>query len=204
MKTKSTLVLALFAFLTFFVPTAGLAAADDDVARIENYLQDLGTLKADFTQIAHNGKRATGTFYLNRPGKLRFEYDDSADFIVADGVFIYYYDSEMKQQSNTTIGSSLADFLLREDISLDGDIKVTDLNRENGYLNVTVTLREDPGAGSLILTLREDPMELVKWQVIDSQNLTTEIRLDNIETDIRLARGLFFYLDPVRRGSSYN
>jgi|AntRauTorcE11897_2_1112592.scaffolds.fasta_scaffold01308_3 outer membrane lipoprotein-sorting protein len=204
MKTQSTLVLALFAFLTFFVPAAGMAAANDDIARIENYLQNLDTLKADFTQIAYDGSRTTGTFYLNRPGKLRFEYDDSDDFIVADGIFIYYYDSEMKQQSNTTIGNSLADFLLRKNIRLDGDIKVTDMNRKNGYLNATISLREDPAAGSLILTLDENPMKLIKWQVIDSQNLTTEIRLDNIETDIRLARDLFFYIDPVRRGSSYN
>lgn len=201
MKTKLTLILALFAL----IPALAMAApGNSDIERVEDYLQNIGTLKADFTQIAHNGKQATGTFYLNRPGKLRFEYDDSDDFIVADGIFIYYYDSEVKQQSNTTIGNSLADFLLRRNIRLTGDINVADISRENGHLQVTIHLADDPAAGVLILTLREDPMELVKWQVIDSQNLKTEIRLDNVETGIRINRNLFYYIDPQGPGATYN
>ena len=78
--------------------------AATDIQRAENYLRNLDTVKAEFIQTAHNGSRLSGTFYLNRPGKLRFEYNEVKDFIVADGVFIYFYDSELQEQTNAPIG----------------------------------------------------------------------------------------------------
>ena len=176
-----------------------------DVAATEAYLQGLTTLKARFTQVAYDGSITMGTFYLKRPGRLRFEYDPPIqDFIVADGLFIYYYDSEMKQQSNTTIGNSLADFLLRKDISLDGDITVTDTKQAGGLLQVTLTMTEDPGAGSLTLGLETDPMRLRKWRVTDSQGLITEVELSNIETGLKLDKDLFHYIDPEHGKPNYN
>ncbi len=64
----------------------------------------LKTVKARFVQTAPDGGQTRGTFYLNRPGKLRFQYDPPLkDFVVADGLFIYFYDGELEQQSNAPI-----------------------------------------------------------------------------------------------------
>ena len=60
------------------------------VVQAEKYLQSLDTAKARFLQTSQDGSQLTGTFYLNRPGKLRFEYDKLDDFIVADSFFIYF------------------------------------------------------------------------------------------------------------------
>ncbi len=106
MKHFILLLLAMFSFM----PLAHAQDMASDIARAENYLRNLSTVKADFIQTAHNGSRLSGTFYLNRPGKLRFEYNEVDDFIVADGFFIYFYDSEMQEQTNAPIGQTLADF----------------------------------------------------------------------------------------------
>ena len=76
-----------------------------DIAIVEHYLQGLTSARARFVQTTHDGTQLVGTFYLQRPGKLRFEYDDPIkDFVVADGVFIYFYDAELGEQSNASIG----------------------------------------------------------------------------------------------------
>jgi len=167
------------------------------VKKVEDYLRDLGTAQARFLQTASDGSQYLGTFYLNRPGKLRFEYDEPVDdFVVADGYFIYFYDSELGEQSNAPIGQTLADFILRPDLKLSGDIAVQNVNRNDGLLQVTLAQAEDPGAGSLTLGFDENPFALRKWRIIDPQGATTEIELFELQTDIDLDRNLFAYHDP--------
>lgn len=190
--------------ITLLLPFPAAAVAQNNagavsIARAENYLQNLNTLKARFLQTAHNGSQLVGTFYLNRPGKLRFEYDEPIeDFIVADGFFIYFYDSELGEQSNAPIGQTLADFLLRPDISLSGDIAVENIMRSENLLQIKITQSVDPAAGSLTLGFEENPFKLKKWRVTDAQGLITEIELFNMETGIDLDKSLFIYMDPKR------
>ena len=175
-----------------------------DIQKAESYLRQLVTMKAEFIQKAHNGSRLSGTFYLNRPGKLRFEYNEIDDFIVADGLFIYFYDGELKEQTNAPIGQTLADFLLRKDLSLNGDVTVQKISREDNYKTVTLAETGDSAAGSVKLFFNEDPYQLEKWQVIDAAGLTTEISLQNIQTSVDLPSKLFAYFDPKEDKPGFN
>jgi outer membrane lipoprotein-sorting protein len=167
------------------------------VQQAGDYLNTLTTMKARFLLTAADGAQQIGTFYLDRPGKLRFEYDPPAkDFIVADGILIYFYDAQLKQQSNAPIGQTLADFLLRKKIKLNGDIKVLRVMRGGGLLQITVQQAKDPGAGTLTLGFTEGPMQLKKWRVVDAQNQTVEVELFQMETGVSLDDDLFVYRDP--------
>jgi outer membrane lipoprotein-sorting protein len=188
--------------LTTTVP-ALIARADDpasyrnEIIAAESYLNTLTTGKARFTQTTHDGTQLIGTFYLNRPGKLRFEYDDPIkDFVVADGLFLYFYDAELKEQSNIPIGSSLADFILRSDISLSKDVKIKDVKRGGDLLQITLVQKDDPEAGSIMLGFRENPMALKKWRVTDAAGLVTEVELFYLKTDMTLDKNLFIFQDP--------
>lgn len=177
------------------------------VQKAEDYLNNLTTARARFVQTAHNGQQLVGTFYLDRPGKLRFEYDDPIkDFVVADGFFIYFYDSEAGEQSNAPIGQTLADFILRKDLQLNGDdIQVLDVESKAGILRVELGQSADPDAGKLILGFDEKPFTLKKWRVIDGQGLITEVELFYLKTDIKHPDGLFVYKDPkTGAGPRYN
>lgn len=167
------------------------------VQQAGDYLNSLKTMKARFLLTAADGAQQIGTFYLDRPGRLRFQYDPPAkDFIVADGILIYFYDAQLKQQSNAPIGQTLADFLLRKNIKLGGDIKVTRVMRGGGLLQITVQQAKDPGAGTLTLGFTENPMQLKKWRVVDAQNQTVEVELFQMETGVSLDDDLFVYRDP--------
>lgn len=185
----------------------GWRAIGDDssqIARIENYLHALTTMKADFSQIDNSGKKVTGHFYLSRPGRMRFEFDQTDDFIVADGMFVYYYDSELGEQSNAPISQTLADFILRKDLKLSGDITVMDVHKEGKFYHVTMVMTDDPDAGSLRMVFQDSPFGLRMWRVVDAQGYITEVYLKNIETGIDLPRKLFVYTDPSRKTVKYN
>lgn len=176
------------------------AQTDDPVVKqAETYLQNLGTAKADFIQTSSLGSRLSGQFYLNRPGKLRFDYNEVKDFVVADGIFIYFYDSQLGEQSNAPIGQTLADFLLRKDLRLSGDLKVEKVYSKDGFTSITLSQRDEPSAGSVELIFSEVPYALNRWRVTDAQGETTEIILKNLQTGVQLDNSLFGYRDPKGR-----
>jgi outer membrane lipoprotein-sorting protein len=198
---RAYLFLVIFSFGVVLGPDCARAAQIDTalVLQAQNYLNTLRTARSRFIQTTHNGVQLAGTFYLDRPGKLRFEYDPPIeDFVVADGIFIYFYDAEMKQQSNAPIGQTLADFLLRPELDLqDEELQVTKTESAGGLVQLTVVQRSDAAAGSLILGFSENPFALKKWRVIDGQGLITEVELFYLKTGMTHPSGLFSYHDPV-------
>lgn len=204
---KKLLILSLFVILGGVGVSPFSAKAEDLSAKVEQaeqYLRGLDTLKADFIQTAYNGSRLSGTFYLNRPGKLRFEYNEVDDFIVADGLFIYFYDAELKEQTNAPIGQTLADFLLREDLTLRDDVAIQDMDEKDNLQVITIAQADDPAGGSVRLYFKKEPYALYKWHVIDAAGLTTEIMLKNVERDLDLPSKLFAYIKPKDDKATYN
>lgn len=176
---------------------AAETASAEQIAAAESYLNGIQTLQANFIQGLPDGSVMTGDFYLSRPGKLRFTYDPPVnDFIVADGRFLFYWDDRLKQQSNAPIGSTLADFILRENIAFSGDVKVLKAERESGLLRITLTSAEDSALGRLTLVFTEAPLALRQWQVVDAQGATTEVTLNGLRTGETLNASLFRFREP--------
>lgn len=193
-------ILVFFA-LIMLVSAPAAAQPQASVAKAEQYLDGLSTAKARFVQTAPDGSQVIGTFYLDRPGKLRFEYDAPVkDFIVADGFLIYFYDAELGEQTNAPIGQTLADFLLRPDLKLSGEITVTNVARSPELLQITLVQTNEPEAGAITLGFTENPMQLKKWRVTDGTGAITEIELFQLQTGVQLADNLFYYSDPERFG----
>lgn len=177
----------------------GLSAADRaDVARVEQYLNGVKTLRSKFIQTAADGRQATGTFLLSRPGKMRLTYDPPfKDFIVADGLFIFYWDGEMRQQSSAPIGSSLADIILRKDLKLSGDVAVRSVARLPGGLEVTLAEAKDAGKGAITLIFQDKPLALIRWRVVDAAGLTTEVGLIDAQFGAKVDPDQFVFREPA-------
>lgn len=177
---------------------AALSAQDQaDIQRVEAYLNGIKTMQARFIQVAPSGKQVTGTFSLSRPGKMRLEYDPPVkDFIVADGWFIFYWDGEMKQQSSTPIGSSLADLILRDNLKLSGDVTVKKIERFPGALEITVFETDDAGKGQITLVFADKPLHLHQWRIVDAGGQMTEVGLLDVREGLPLESRLFSFVTP--------
>jgi len=198
------LLLALMGVILCASP-AFAQVVDPEVKKAEAYLQSLKTATADFIQTSTLGSRLSGKFYLNRPGKLRFDYNEVEDFIVADGVFVYFYDSQLGSQSNAPIGQTLADFLLRKDLSLTKGLKVVKLFKMNDHVSITVVQDDEPSAGQVELIFSEFPYQLARWRITDAQGEVTEVILKNFQTGMKFDDvSLFGYKDPKGRKAFNN
>ena len=177
-----------------------------DVARIENYLNGIRTLRSRFFQVAPSGAHAEGDLFLARPGKLRIAYDPPVPIlIVAHDRTVGYYDREIKQAQYFGADQTPAGVLLRDQIRLaGGDLAVTRFERSPGALRLTLAQAADPGQGSLALVFSDRPLSLRKWTVTDAQGQTTEVALMAPEFGVALEPKLFLFDDMVERPASSN
>lgn len=204
MLRNALIAFLLLAFLPLGAQAQSQASLPETVA-VEKYLNGIRTLKARFIQTSQDGSKVAGDFMLKRPGRLKFTYDAPVeDFIVADGIFIYYYDAALGEQSSAPISQSLADFFLRKDLTLSGDVQVMGVKRDGGLLQVTLAQTADPMAGTLTLAFTEAPLQLKKWRVVDSTGAVTEVELFETVEGIKLDSALFHYYDPKRKKPGLN
>jgi outer membrane lipoprotein-sorting protein len=168
-----------------------------DVARIETYLNNIRTLSARFMQVSDTGGTAEGKFFLSRPGKLRLEYDPPVPILmVANSGFLIHYDKQLKAVTHLPIDSTPAGLLVREHITLSGDVMVSAVERGAGSLRVTLVQSKDPNAGRITLAFSERPFALSNWQVVDAQGNLTRVALIEPRVGVPLDPSLFRFTDP--------
>ncbi len=200
------LAAALVAVLLPHAAGAAISPQDQqDIARAEDYLNGITTLKARFLQVAPNGATVEGTAYLSRPGRMRLDYDPPSPIqVVANGRFLIYYDKELEQTSYLGLNDTPAGILVRPNMRLTGgDVRVVGVDRGRGLVHVSLVQARDPGAGTIMLTFTDNPFELKQWRVRDGQGQITTVQLYGTQTGMRLDPRLFDFVDPKFRGPSY-
>ncbi|MBO6281771.1 MAG: outer membrane lipoprotein carrier protein LolA [Alphaproteobacteria bacterium] len=184
---------------------AGTACADKgDLAKIENYLNNINSLKAGFVQISSNGGSAEGKLYIAKPSKIRMEYTAPDDIlVVGNGDYIIYNDKELDQVTNIDYKDIPATMILTQKIKFDGsNLKVVDFYKDSGQTSVTVETPKTPGVKPITLIFDNDPFRLKQWKVIDQQNIEVTISLYDIEQDAKLDAGLFKFDKKVGKSNS--
>lgn len=177
---------------------ARLTAQDTaDLRRIADYLNNIKTMTARFTQVAGNGGVASGQLWIDRPGRMRFEYDPpSPILLIADRFYVYYVDKKLAEMSQIGLKATPAWFLLRPDIAFDQNLLVTRFERGADVLRITVVERAKPEEGTLTMTFGDRPMQLRGWTIVDQQGKRTSVYISDARFGMALAPELFQYKSP--------
>src|ERR1051325_3752305 len=118
----------LLTVLLLLVAAPAFAAEADTAAltKAQQYLNGITSLQSRFTQVDPDGKTHEGDLYISRPGKMRLVYDPPTPIMmVADGKFLIYVDTKMKDVSHIDLDDTPAGLLLKKDLSFnDPSVKV--------------------------------------------------------------------------------
>ena len=174
-----------------------------DIARVEGYLNGIHTLKARFEQLAPNGGTSGGTAWLQRPGRMRFQYDPPAPFLLVAGHgLLVFNDSKLNQTSNVPLTRTPLGLLLQDNLKLSGDVTVTQVTRYPGQLQVTLLRTATPAEGSLTLVFADAPLVLRSWTVLDAQRQQTRVSLIDPQLGGTFDQSLFTFIDPKFFGNN--
>lgn len=180
------------------IHAAVLSDADQAmVASVGRYLNSLRTLKARFLQVAPDGKTSQGTMWLERPGRMRFEYDKPSPLLLVAGHgVVVFHDSQLDQTTRIEVSRTPLGLLLADSITLSGDVTLTDFRHPPGQLMLTLVRTKTPGEGSLTLLLNEAPLALTGWIVVDAQGQETRIAMSHVQLGGEFDQSLFTFTDP--------
>lgn len=181
-----------------------LSAADQAlISQIQTYLNGLTALTANFLQVAADGSTRTGKAWLQRPGKMRFEYDPpDPQLLVAGFGLLVYHDPALDQTTNIPLSATPLGILLSQHVVLSGDVRVTGIQQGLGEIDITLIRTGHAAQGSLTLVFGTNPLQLRQWQVVDAQQRETRVSLFDIAPGGPFPDSLFTYQgqSPIQSG----
>jgi outer membrane lipoprotein-sorting protein len=169
------------------------ASQKAEAARVSSYLSSLQTLVGNFVQVGPDGTRTKGDFYIQKPGKVRFEYDPPNPIdIIADGSSLVVRDRNLATQDVYPLSQTPLRFLLSDRIDLMKDTNVVAVSADDMFITVTIEEKQALiGTSRLMLMLGAKDGQLKQWTVTDPQGYDTTVAVYNLDTSKKLDPGMF-------------
>jgi outer membrane lipoprotein-sorting protein len=163
------------------------------VDRVSNYLSSLQTLTGDFVQVGPDGSRSTGKFYIQKPGRVRFEYEPPSPIdVIADGSSVVVRDRNLATQDLYPLSQTPLRYLLADQIDLGRDTNLTAVSQDNAFVSVTIEERQIlVGTHRLVLMFSAKDMQLRQWTVTDPQGYETTVAIYNLDASHKPDPSLF-------------
>jgi outer membrane lipoprotein-sorting protein len=179
------------------VPSSLFASFDDkqkaQAAKVSNYLSSLQTLVGNFVQVGPDGTKTRGDFYIQKPGKVRFEYDPPTPIdIIADGSSLAVRDRNLATQDIYPLSQTPLRFLLSDRIDLMKDTNVVNVTADDVFISVTIEERQTlVGTSRLMLMIGARDGQLKQWTVTDPQGYDTTVAVYNLDSTKKVDPSLF-------------
>ena len=168
------------------------AAQQLSLQEISNYLNSLQTATGGFTQVNADGSLSEGTFYLKRPGRVRFEYGDNSGLFVAGGGQVAVFDAASNEgPQRFPLSETPLSIILADNVNLGRAGMVTGHTSDGTTTTVTAQDPQHPDYGSIQLVFTASPVELRQWVITDNTGSQTTVVLNDMQTGVQIGDRAF-------------
>jgi outer membrane lipoprotein-sorting protein len=162
----------------FAAPPAVAAVDPALVAEAAAYLQSQGVVHGRFVQTDASGHALAGSFWIQRPGRARFDYDPPSGLsLAADGVGVSIVDRRLKTQRRVPLAATPLSLLLARNIRLDRSVRAAATGQDAGGFFVTLQSSNAKEPGEISLRFARNPTRLTGWTLVDARGLKVSVRL---------------------------
>jgi outer membrane lipoprotein-sorting protein len=157
------------------------------IDRVNNYLSNTQTLVGNFVQIGPDGGRTQGEFSLQKPGKVRFDYDAPSPIeLIADGQTVVVRDRRLATQDVFPLSQTPLRFLLSDHVDLMRDTNLVAVYADDVFITVVVEEKNGIiGTSRLMIMFSAKDMQLKQWTVTDPQGYDTTVAVYNLDSTKR-------------------
>jgi outer membrane lipoprotein-sorting protein len=163
------------------------------IERVNNYLSSMQVMTGKFVQVAPDGRRTQGAFYISKPGRVRFEYDDPSPIeLIADGQSVVVRDRNLATQDVYPLSQTPLRFLLADHVDLMKDTNLVAVYADDVFVTVVVEEKNGlVGTSRLMIMFSAKDMQLKQWTVTDPQGYDTTVAVYNLNTTQRPDPNMF-------------
>ena len=175
------------------------------IQRVNDYLSNTQTLIGNFVQVGPDGRRTQGEFSLQKPGKVRFDYDPPSPIeLIADGQTVVVRDRKLATQDVYPLSQTPLRFLVSDHVDLMRDTNLVAVYADDVFITVVVEEKSAVvGTSRLMIMFSAKDMQLKQWTVTDPQGYDTTVAVYNLDTTKRPDPSLF-KIDFTRNPTTAN
>jgi outer membrane lipoprotein-sorting protein len=163
------------------------------IDRVSNYLSSIQVMTGQFVQVGPDGRRSEGEIYIQKPGKLRFEYDPPSPIeIISDGGSVVVRDRKLATQDVYPLSQTPLRFLLADRLDLLKDTNLTAVYADDVFITVVVEETHGiVGKSRMMIMFGAKDTQLKQWTVTDPQGYDTTVAVYNLDFTKRPDPNLF-------------
>jgi outer membrane lipoprotein-sorting protein len=178
----NTLRAALLAPLAALVLALPAQAEKISISALNNYLNGLGSVQSDFTQVNSDGSISTGKIFIKRPGRVRFEYDPpDASLVMAGGGQVAIFDAKSNQPPEQyPLSRTPLNLILKDRVNLGAAKMVVGHAEVEGATRIKAQDPANPEYGTIELVFTPNPVQLRQWIITDDLGAQTTVILGDL------------------------
>jgi outer membrane lipoprotein-sorting protein len=163
------------------------------IRKVTGYFNQLTEIKCLFVQTSADNKRVRGKFYVQRPGRFRFDYSPPSRLVIlSDGQYMAIQDLDLKTDDRVELDRTPFRVLLRKDVDLLRDANILEVKEVDDVIVLALQDKSPDTPGRIKLFLAKSPnLELREWITTDSQGLDTRVELTEVNKAEALDPSLF-------------
>jgi outer membrane lipoprotein-sorting protein len=161
--------------------------------RVSAYLSSAQTMVGKFVQVGPDGGRTEGTFYLQKPGRVRFQYNPPSPIdIISDGSSVVVRDRKLATQDLYPLSQTPLRYLLADRIDLLRDTDVVSVTSDDSFATVVIEQKQlFVGTDRLMIMFDAKDLTLKQWTVTDPQGFDTTVAVYNLDSTKKPDPNLF-------------
>ncbi|MBZ4020997.1 cell envelope biogenesis protein LolA [Rhodobacter sp. TJ_12] len=162
------------------------------LSAISAYLNGLNIAEAEFTQVNADGSKAHGTLYIQRPGRMRFEYAESETLVLASGGQVAIFDPKSNQVAEQyPLKRTPLNLILAANVDLGQARMVIGHEAEGPDTVVVAQDPENPEYGTIRMVFGADPVVLKRWTITDGGGQRTAVILNGLRPGVKIGSSKF-------------
>lgn len=165
---------------------------------IQAKLNSIGTMHGAFVQTGPNGEHSEGRVYIQRPGKMRFEYDEpNPMLIISDGRRVAVEDRKAKTTDQYPLRMTPLGLMLGENINLRQEANILSITVDPERVTIFMEDKDRKVPGQLTLVFAAGSYDLLQWSVRDAQGLVTSVALYDLVEGQKVSANLFYINENI-------
>ncbi|HEY0274603.1 MAG TPA: outer membrane lipoprotein carrier protein LolA [Paenirhodobacter sp.] len=169
------------------------------LSEISRYLNTINSAQSTFTQVNADGSAATGTFYIKRPGRARFEYDKDKTLVVAGSGQVAIFDPKSNQVATQyPLSRTPLSLILAANVDLTQAQMVVGQKSDGKTTTVIAQDPKHPEYGTISMVFAANPTRLDRWIVTDDSGARTVVILNGFQDAPNLGTLMFSVEAEIR------
>ncbi|MGI9402054.1 MAG: outer-membrane lipoprotein carrier protein LolA [Rhizobiaceae bacterium] len=164
---------------------------EETIRAVSDNFSAIPTMTGEFVQFGPNGEQSGGVFYIERPGKIRFNYESPAAIeVISNGKTVAIHNKKLNTWDFYPLSKTPLKLLLDKKLEVDSEA-IRDIVSEPDL--TTIVMGDEQIFGDSEITLMFDPLsyDLRQWTIKDTAGKETSVMVFNITKNVRISEKFF-------------